>query len=156
MGHRRLATLLVLVVASALIAAVGAPRGLALTQPGTIRITGKEIKHRHVDLGERGMSAGDEDFYRVQLFNKGITPSSLGHADIVCTYTGSQSTNCMGSYFLPQGKIVVGGIIGSKLFYQLPVLGGTGIYGNVRGTLTVTAIGESPPRSLFVFRLVIS
>ncbi len=137
--------------ASAVIAAAS----FALTGPGTIRVTDELVKHIYVDSGSPGRGAGDIDFYRGQLFNKGITPTSIGHSDITCTNTGTGSMNCTGTYFLPKGKIMVGGVIGSRLFYVLSVIGGTGLYDNVRGTLTATYLGGSPSKEFLLFRLVV-
>ena len=50
---------------------------------------------------------------------------------------------------------MVGGVIGSRLFYELAVLGGTGLYNNVRGTMTATNLGGSPAQEFLLFRLVI-
>jgi hypothetical protein len=137
--------------ASALLAAAS----FALTAPGTIRITDKLVKEIHVDGGHPGHGAGDLDFYRGQLFNKGITPTAIGHSDITCTNTGTGSSNCTGTYFLPKGKIMVGGVIGSRLFFELAVIGGTGLYDNARGTLTATYLGGSPSKEFLLFRLVV-
>jgi hypothetical protein len=41
------------------------------------------------------------------------------------------------------------------LIYELAVVGGTGLYNNVRGTLTVTSLKQKPSRELLVFRLVV-
>ena len=84
-----------------------------------------------------------------------LTPKALGHSDIVCTNTGTGSMSCTGTYFLPKGEIVVGGVIGSRLFHTLAVQGGTGLYSNARGTLTVTSLGGKPAKELLVFRLEI-
>jgi hypothetical protein len=135
--------------------AVTAAASLALTGPGTIRVTDKLVKEIHVDGGRPGHSAGDLDFYRGQLFNKGITPAAIGHSDITCTNTGTGSSNCTGTYFLPKGKIMVGGVIGSRLFFELAVIGGTGLYDNARGTLTATYLGGSPSKEFLLFRLVV-
>jgi hypothetical protein len=124
-----------------------------LDQPGAIRITDRMVKHTHVDGGRRGLGAGDFDFYRQLLFNKGITTAPIGHSDMTCINTGTGSSNCSGTYFLPKGKIMVGGVIASKLFYELAVLGGTGIYDNVRGSLTVTFLGGAPAHEFLIFRL---
>jgi hypothetical protein len=139
----------------ALASAVTAAASLALTGPGTIRITDKLVKEIHVDGGRPGHGAGDLDFYRGQLFNKGITPTAIGHSDITCTNTGTGSSNCTGTYFLPKGKIMVGGVIGSRLFFELAVIGGTGFYDNARGTLTATYLGGSPSKEFLLFRLVV-
>ena len=100
------------------------------------------MKRIHVDGGSPGRGAGDLDFYRELLFNKGITPTPIGHSDITCINTGTGSLNCSGTYFLPKGKIMVGGVIASRLFYELAVVGGTRLYENARGTLTATSLGR--------------
>jgi hypothetical protein len=135
--------------------AVLAAASFALTEPGSIRVTDTLVKHIYVDVGNPGRGAGDLDFYRGQLFNKGITPTAIGHSDITCTNTGTGSMNCTGTYFLPKGKIMVGGVIASRLFYVLAVLGGTGLYDNARGTLTATYLGGLPPKEFLLLRLVI-
>jgi hypothetical protein len=151
------------VAAGCLAAATTAAGSPSLSTPGTIRITDRLEKHIHVKLdkhvhvdGEAKTSrAGDLDFFRHLLLTKRRTPVPIGHADITCVNTGTGSRNCTGTYFLPKGKIMVGGVIGSRLFYELAVVGGTGLYDNVRGTLTVTHLGEAPERELLLFRLTI-
>ena len=137
-----------------LAAAATASGSASLTGPGTIRISDREVNHVHVDGGAPGRGAGDQDFYRQLLFNKRITPKAIGHSDITCTNTGTGSMSCSGTYFLPKGKLMVGGVIGSRLFYELAVYGGTGLYNNARGTLTATYLGGLPPQEFLVFRLV--
>jgi len=133
------------------VSSVSAARGLS--GPATITVTDRLVRHTRVDDRQPG-GAGDLDFYRQLLFNKRITPKPIGHSDISCIHTGTGSLNCTGTYFLPRGKLVVGGVIGSRLLYELAVFGGTGLYSNVRGTLTATRISKRPARELLVFRLV--
>ena len=150
MRPKRLAPLLLV---GTVVAAVAAPAG-ALDQPGNIRITDRMIAHTHVNVGAHGgSSAGNFDFYRQQLFNKGITTRSIGHSDVTCVDTGTGSSNCTGTFFLPRGEIMVGGVIDSRLFYELAVVGGTGVYSNVRGTLTATYLGGLPAREFLLFQL---
>ena len=40
--------------------------------------------------------------------------------------------------------IVATGVIGSRLLYELAIVGGTGLYDNARGSLTVTTYGLGP------------
>jgi hypothetical protein len=141
------------VVAALGLALVVAGGASPLVGPGTIRVTDKLVRHIHVDGGPG--HAGDLDFYRQSLYNKGITSSPIGHSDVACTNTGTGSENCNGTYFLPKGKIMVTGVIASRLFYELAVIGGTGLYDNVRGTLTVTYLGGSPAGEFLLFRLVV-
>ncbi len=140
---------------AAAVLAVAAPALGAgtLSTPGTIKVTDRLVKHIHVRGPGQKTHAGDLDFYRQQLYNKGITPRPIGHSDITCIDTGTGSSNCSGTFFLPKGKIMVGGVIASRLFYELAVLGGTGLYDNVRGTLTVTYLAGYPAKEFLLFRL---
>jgi hypothetical protein len=147
----RRAVLVLVAVAAAV--ATPALSSRALDQPGTIKLTDRLVKHIHVRGADRKTNAGAFDFYRLQLYNKGITPSAIGHSDFTCINTGTGSQNCSGTYFLPKGKIMVGGVIASRLFYELAVMGGTGIYDNVRGTVTVTYLGGIPAHEFLLFRL---
>jgi hypothetical protein len=151
---RKLELGVAVLVGLALAAAVTAAGANSLSGPGTIRITDHLVKSTHVDGGRAGRGAGDVDFERQLLFNKRITASSIGHSDLTCINTGTGSSNCSGTYFLPKGKLMVGGVIGSRLFYELAVVGGTGLYNNARGTLTATYLGGSPPQEFLLFRLV--
>ena len=45
-------------------------------------------------------------------------------------------------------------MIGSRLLYELPVVGGTGLYANARGSLVVTVRAMSPRREILTFRLL--
>jgi hypothetical protein len=126
-----------------------------LPGPGVIRITGTRTSSFHLDVGLHGPSAGDIDIFRELLYNRRVTSKALGHAEIVCTATGSRSNSCSGTFFLPKGKIVTVGPMNYPEFYEMAVVGGTGLYDNVRGTLTVTALGGKPVRFLIFFRLLV-
>jgi hypothetical protein len=136
------------------VGAGAAERTARLNGPGTIRITDQLVSHIHVPAAGSDGGAGSFDFYRQLLYNKAITPHSIGHSDVTCIDTGTGSSNCSGMYFLPKGKIVVSGVIASRLFYELAVVGGTGLYNNVKGTLTATFLGGDPAQEFLLFRLV--
>jgi hypothetical protein len=140
---------------AALVAMLALPGARALERPGAIRITDSETSHIHVDLGKSGKSSGDLDIYSMLLFNKRITTKAIGRAKLTCTAVGTTGQSCTGAYFLPQGEIVVQGVITSRLIYELAVIGGTGLYNNVRGALTVTSLDRKPSKELLVFRLVV-
>jgi hypothetical protein len=132
-----------------------APASQALDQPGTIRITTREVAHRVFDHGPRGRGPGDVELSRSLLYNKGLTPRAIGHGEVVCIFTGRRSRVCNGTYFLPRGKIMVTGGLVFREFFEFAVVGGTGLYNNVRGTLTVTSIRPTPRRDILTFRLVV-
>ena len=73
----------------------------------------------------------------------------------VATTVAGSTQSCDGTYFLPRGELVVAGVISSRLIYVLAVIGGTDLYNNVRGTLTVTSVRRTPARDLLVFRLTV-
>jgi hypothetical protein len=49
--------------------------------------------------------------------------------------------------------ILTAGVLTTRLLYTAAIVGGTGLYDNARGTLTVTAKGLKPRRELLLFRL---
>jgi hypothetical protein len=142
-------------LAAVALALAGSPAAQALTTPGVIRITERQVQDARLDRGRAGPSVGDIEVVRDLLYNTHITPQAIGHGELVCTFTGTSSRICSGVYFLPKGKIIVGGSLLYRQFYELAVLGGTGLYSNARGTLTVTNIKPSHPATdLLLFRLV--
>jgi hypothetical protein len=123
------------------------------TGPALIRITSTQASYDRVDSGTSGSSQGDDEFIKARLYNRRITQRSIGRSELVCTFTFGTSRSCRGTYFLPQGRIVVGGGIGNREIYELAILGGTGLYNNARGTLTVTRTARRPRREFLIFRL---
>jgi hypothetical protein len=143
------------------IAASGVLAGSELTRPGVIRITNRELAREFVDLAALGPTAGDQLVVSSLLFNRRITSSALGHEELLCTYLGrggvlgGGSRSCTMTFFLPEGKLVVAGAVHNLMLFTLPVVGGTGIYDNVGGTLTATFLGANPIRQLLLFRLTV-
>ena len=137
-----------------LVASPSQSRSEASTGPATITINDREVAVTRVDLGPRGTSPGDVEVVRTTLLQRG-TRAVIGRGELVCTFVDSvRSRVCRGTYLLPKGNLVVGGSILYRQFYGLAVLGGTGLYDNARGTLTITRTHRKPVRDLVVFRLV--
>lgn len=152
----KVTALVVGVVGGVLAAAAAGDSTLrAGTGPAKIGITDRLIRVDRVDIGARGTSPGDMEIVRSSLFNRRVTPRAIGHSQLVCTFVDSgRSRVCRGTYFLPRGKLVVGGSLRFRQFYDLAVLGGTGLYDNARGTVTITRTSNSPVRNVVLFRLV--
>ena len=127
-----------------------------LAGPGMIRLTSHDTNVMVDNRGASSRGSGDVMVITQLLFNKRIRKQPLGHADLVCTYTGRRSRQCSGTYFLPRGKIVVSGSMRYREFFKLAVVGGTDIYNNVRGSVSGTLLGRGPRREILVFRLVIT
>lgn len=132
--------------------ALAAPAA-AIGGPATITVTESEVERGTIDVGARGASVGDMLVTRALLYNRRITKRAIGHSETVCIATGSTSSTCTATYFLPKGKIVAIGSIRFSQIFEAAVVGGTGLYDGARGTLTVTALASKPRRSLLVFRL---
>jgi hypothetical protein len=126
--------------------------GGAETGPATIRITDIQTEYKRVDSGAAGR-IGDVEVLRQQLYNRRISPRPIGSAYLVCTFLDRRARQCNGTYVLPKGKIVVAGALDSRLLYEAAIVGGTGLYDNARGALTVTATALRPRRNVLLFRL---
>jgi hypothetical protein len=145
---RTLITAAIVVVGAASASAVATPS----TGPAQIRITDVEIQDRVVPPADGGM-AGAVEIVRQRLYNPSITGSPIGRADLVCTYLDRRVRTCTGTYVLPKGTLVVAGAIETRLLYEISIVGGTGLYNNARGTLTVTSTHLRPRREVLLFRL---
>jgi hypothetical protein len=126
----------------------------AATGPATVRITAEQERLTRVDVGVKGRSPGDTEIVWQELFNKHVTDKAIGHAEFVCTFTAGRTRLCSGTYFLPKGKLMVQGVLRYRQFYELGIVGGTGLYDNARGAMTVTRLSDEPNRSLALFTLV--
>jgi hypothetical protein len=135
-------------------AALDHTRSDAATGPATIRVTTREVRYQRVDTGVRGRTPGDMEIVTALIYNRRVTQRAIGHLELVCTFTIRPSRTCQGAIFLPRGKLVIGGPIFVRSFYQVAVLGGTGLYDNARGFMTGTRIRRSPRGELLLVRLV--
>jgi hypothetical protein len=123
------------------------------TGPAQIKITNTLVQSAFVNVGSAARGPGDQEIYAGRLYNRRITTKPIGRSEQQCTYSFSGVRNCRGTFTLPKGKLMVGGTLRYTELYQLAVLGGTGLYDNARGTVTVTRLGRRPTRELVVFRL---
>jgi len=138
---------------AAVLALLAASASPAATGPSTIRITDVQVKRKLVDAGPHGSGVADLETVHVRLYNPSITSRTIGRGDLLCIYIDKRLRNCNGTYSLPRGKVVVSGVISSRLLYEIAIVGGTGLYDNARGTLTVTATSFSPRHEILLFRL---
>jgi hypothetical protein len=150
-GKRRGTTLILLACVGAALAAAITARGQ--TGPAQIRITDIQVSY-HVARPLRGGRAGMVEAITQRLYNPSLSRKAIGRGVITCTYANSRTRNCVATYVLPKGTLVATGAVDSRLFYELPIVGGTGLYDNARGTLTVTATHLRPRREVLLFRLV--
>jgi hypothetical protein len=135
--------------------AYGSLESTAATGPEFIRITDRQFGYTRVDVGRPGLSPGDQELIFVKLFNRRITPKPIGTGEYVCTFTRGRWRTCTLTVSLPRGELVATGTVRFRQFYDLAITGGTRLYNDARGTLTVTRT-TGPPRAireLLYFRL---
>jgi hypothetical protein len=130
-------------------AAFASDRSTESTGKAVVRLTDKQIRLTHVG----GDSIGSGDIARMTLFGSSSASRPIGHAVITCMDVGSGEQTCEGTYVLPKGTLETAGILRTRLFYTQAIVGGTGLFDNARGTLTVTARNLSPRREILLFRL---
>jgi hypothetical protein len=137
------------------VAVYGTLKSDAATGPEFIRITDRQFAYTRVDVGVRGRSPGDQEIIFDKLFNRRITQRSIGSARFVCTFTARRTRICTATFSLPKGELVATGTVRFREFYDLAIVGGTGLYNDARGTLTIirTTQRPRPIRELLYFRL---
>jgi hypothetical protein len=137
-----------------LTAAAVAGGAAGATGPAQIRITDVQLSYKLVRPASGGVQ-GATELVSQRLYNPSLSSTKpIGQARIVCMYLDANNRSCSGTYTLPRGSLVVSGVIQSRLLYEIAVVGGTGLYDNARGTLTVTSTGLRPQRrEVLLFRL---
>jgi hypothetical protein len=139
--------------AVAVIAVIVVATAQGATPPAQIRITDVQTSYVRVPPANGG-AAGSVEIVKQRLYNPARSPSAIGSASLICTYLDTRARNCNGTYVLPKGSLVVAGTISSRLLYEIAIVGGTGLYDNARGALTVTSTDLQPRRrEVLVFRL---
>lgn len=146
----RAAAVAVATVASVAVAAGWtAERSHEATGPAVVRLTDRQVDDRRFVRGVAGV--GDLEVVHLTLFSS--ARRQIGRGVLSCTYLARQERSCSGSYVLPRGMILTAGILRTRFLYAAAIIGGTGLYDNARGALTVTANGLKPRREILLFRL---
>jgi hypothetical protein len=143
----------ILAPTSAVIAVMVVTAANGATPPAQIRITDVQTSYLYVPSANGG-PAGSDEIVKQRLYNPTLSRSPIGRASLICTFLDARARNCTGTYMLPKGSLVVAGVISSRLLYEIAVVGGTGLYDNARGSLTVTSTDLRPRRrEVLLFRL---
>ncbi len=137
-------------VVATVAATFAADRSSESTGPAEVRLTDRQIADASFGPTD-GIGSGE--VARLSLFGSSRKSRPIGHAVLTCMDVGQNERSCSGTYILPRGMIQTEGILKTRLLYVQAVTGGTGLYDNARGTLTVTATALKPRRELLIFRL---
>jgi hypothetical protein len=137
-------------VAAAAAAGFAADRSSEATGPAEVRLTDRQVAD--ASFGPADVIGGGE-VTRFSLYGSSQKSRAIGHGVLMCIDVGRGERSCNATYILPRGMIETGGILKTRLLYVQAITGGTGVYDNARGTLTVTATAIKPRRELLLFRL---
>src|SRR2546421_10258122 len=133
----RTSRLLIVAVLLGGVAVYASLNSTAATGPDFIRITDRQFAYTRVDVGPRGLTPGDQEIIFDRLFNRKITSKPIGAARFICTFTTRRMRICTATFTLPRGELVATGTVRFRQFYDLAIVGGTGLYDDARGTLTI-------------------
>jgi hypothetical protein len=150
---RRSSRILAVAAGLALLGGLVGWTSAAGTGPATVRVIDRQFGYTRVDVGRRGLSPGDSEIITTRLFNRRVTQGPIGSARFICTFTNGLNRTCIVTIKLPKGQLVATGGVRFRQFYSLAVVGGTGLYDNARGTLTVIRTTRKPAREILYFRL---
>jgi hypothetical protein len=118
------------------------------TGKAVVRLTDTQVA-----LTRFGNSVGGGEIVRMTLYGSRSATRPIGHAVVTCMNVGAGERSCQGTYVLPRGTLETSGVLRTRLLYTQAVIGGTGLFNDARGTLTVTAKTLSPRREILLFRL---
>ena len=126
-----------------------------ITEPETLVLNDKTTKEGYVDAGKPGDSVGDTYLF-VDSLTDPADGSAMGKAHGSCTFELHEWAYCeAGAVIMDRGQIVVAGFVkfsdGPSTF-DLAVVGGTGEFDNVRGSLEVAETSNN--KSTLTFTLI--
>jgi hypothetical protein len=107
-------------------------------------------RNRRPDTGDSRLAVSD--LYRWAGTERG---AHLGSVQRFCIFATRSTANCAGAIFLSDGTIQIQGYVDfDDAADQLAVVGGTGAYVAMRGTLTARPVGQRPDRWADTLRLL--
>ncbi len=114
--------------------------------PRLIRVTG-------VTVAEQGEDEETSDALFVDQDLRGSAGNLIGSGTQWCIVGLKEVSTCLGTFTFARGRVMVQGTRQRRDFYVLAVVGGTGIYSNVGGTLIATTLELGPRRERLLFSL---
>jgi hypothetical protein len=138
------------VIFVALAVAESVPAGAGSSE---LRLTSVLAKLVTVDVKPDRSSAGDTEIETAILYD-GVSAATIGRGELLCTVLNKPARSCTATYVLPQGRIVTAGVIDNLRRYEVAIVGGTGLYEQVRGFLSVSTTTLGPLGQLLSFHLL--
>lgn len=151
---RKLAMVSVAAVVAVLVVSLVAIGGSNVTSPVTVRVIEHATTDTVIDTGAGGDTSGDLLTFHNKIFNAADS-RRIGHDQGECIRISVRagSWECTWITRLPGGAITVEGPFFDGRDSTLAITGGKGIYGNARGTMTLSARAGGT-EYVFVFHVI--
>lgn len=160
MPHRWNAFAVVVVAGAGAAALASAATPEAASTPKVIEVISIDVSEKSADVPPKGTSAGDSYTDNTRLVNavpqfgraKGLT---VGRGYLKLTTTAGKTLKVVMSTTLPGGVIRVNGPVSTAGTTHAPIVGGSGAYAHVTGTVSFYDLpGRPAHKELDVYRLV--
>ncbi|MFF4350015.1 hypothetical protein [Streptomyces sp. NPDC001530] len=110
----------------------------------TFQLVGKQTSAGEVDLGERGVSVGDQRVVHEDLYRDG---KKVGDHSAVCTFTqvNPAALQCLGTFALPEGQFAAQSLLHlpAPPSVDVSITGGSGAYRTAQGFVRTVPAGET-------------
>jgi hypothetical protein len=148
---RRMSVILLALVFGASLMPAGASSKSAVRKSVTFHLVEKQVGFNYIDNPPvQGPNAppliGDELAFTSELMTK--SGARAGHLEATCMITRggvNASGPCYGVFALKGGTLAGIGLLNQTSTTQIAIVGGTGVYAGVTGTVTSVSRGENSP-----------
>ncbi|MGP4086635.1 allene oxide cyclase barrel-like domain-containing protein [Streptomyces sp. KR55] len=107
-------------------------------------LVGKQTASEELDLGEEGISLGDQRVIHEDLYRDG---EKVGDHSVICTYTrvSPAALQCLGTFALPEGQFAAQALLHlpAPSSVDVGITGGSGDYRNAQGFVRTVPAGET-------------
>ncbi|MEU4096185.1 hypothetical protein [Streptomyces sp. NPDC026673] len=128
----------------ALAASASADAPAAKHRVETFELVGKQTSAGEVDLGEPGVSVGDQRVVHEDLYRDG---KKVGDHSAVCTFTqvSPAALQCLGTFALPEGQFAAQSLLHlpAPSSVDVSITGGSGAYRTAQGFIRTVPAGET-------------
>ncbi|GGT03076.1 allene oxide cyclase barrel-like domain-containing protein [Streptomyces chromofuscus] len=116
----------------------------AVQRTQVFELVGKQTAIAEVDLGQAGVSLGDQRVVHEDLYRDG---KKVGDHSVICTYTSvtPAALQCVGTFSLPEGQFAAQALLHlpAPSYVDVGITGGSGDYSKARGFVRTVPAGET-------------
>ncbi|KMS86081.1 MULTISPECIES: allene oxide cyclase barrel-like domain-containing protein [Streptomyces] len=129
---------------AALAPSASADAAVAKPPAKTFELVGKQTSSGEVDLGEPGISVGDQRIVHEDLYRDGV---KVGDHSSACTFTrvSPAALQCLGTFALPEGQFTAQSLLHlpAPSSVDVGITGGSGAYSTAQGFVRTVPAGAT-------------